>query len=215
MSMPGVGDTCATAIPIARGLLSNESTANYGANYTLSNTCAGLGGADRVYAVTIPAGQRLVATVTPAPDYDSSIGLIDETTTFFNSADSPTEIFIVVDGTLARDAGNFGLETEFSSPIEGDMCGSAMAIATGELLGQSFEGFANNYDGGDECASASGRAACDGASHACSTYADAGSRGDAESLRYINVSAETRTVFLIVDTYDGSGSFMLSTAFEE
>lgn len=271
------GEDCAVATPISVGTLLGQSTVGLGNDFEAnSDECGALGeGPERVYAITVPARQRLVVHATPDPDshYDLSLYLVQgaaavcdagagcvsrvddgsegtaETTSFYNSGDAPTDLFIVVDGPLSDDAGAFSLDTSFSDPVEGDMCGSALEITPGTLLGQSFEGFSNDYDGGGSCASGEGPDrvyaldvppgrtlsatvtpeasldvsvsivgsldACDGGEHTCSTYSDSGLSGDVESLRYVNVTADTRHVYLIVDAYDGSGSFMVSTAIEE
>lgn len=274
---PNAGDDCALATPISTGALVGQTTDGFRNDFQAdSDECGSLGGGpDRVYSITVPSQQRLLVHATPdaAAYYDLSLYLVHgapdvcsrgagcvshvdegsdgegETTSYFNGSDVPTEIYIVVDGVSSDDAGAFVLETELSPPVDGDMCSSALMIIPGELLGQSFDGFANDYDGGDDCAIAPGQdrvyaidvppgqvllaavtpessldvtvsiaeslEACDGAAHVCATHRDSGAHGDAESVRYANVSTAFQTVYVIVDTYDGSGNFMLTTSLVE
>ena len=75
------GDTCSTAVATAATTLTGETTVGY-ANNTApgsgATNCTGFSnsGADKVYAITLTAGQILTATVTPTNGTDPSLYIL-------------------------------------------------------------------------------------------------------------------------------------------
>jgi len=125
------GDTCETAQPVTPGTLTGQTTIAYTADYTLAATCVGYGtrGRDRVYSITVAAGQTLTVLVHPLTSAwdpqvylfegpatacsssaiclagaDSAYSGEDETLTWTNTGTSRL-VFIVVDYYLTSDSG--------------------------------------------------------------------------------------------------------------
>jgi hypothetical protein len=75
VAMPGVGETCASAQRIMAGTFS-DSLAGYVNDYGSGTLCSGAGGVDRVYVVSVGAGQTLSADVASGDgSFDPSINL--------------------------------------------------------------------------------------------------------------------------------------------
>ncbi len=122
---PPPGDACSTAQAIGAGTLTGESLAGMTNDYGSGSGCSGTSGADRVYAISIPPGEKLTATVTPtatapATTWDASINIqsvatclggtrtclagrdsggvgIAETVTLSNTGAAPIDVFIVIE----------------------------------------------------------------------------------------------------------------------
>ena len=62
---PPPGDQCATATAVTPGTVADQSLLGFTNDYGTGTSCAYSSGADRVYSVSVPAGKRLKATVTP------------------------------------------------------------------------------------------------------------------------------------------------------
>src|SRR5690606_30059825 len=134
-----------------------ETSALYQNDYDPTHaSCEEGRGNDRVYAVTVPAGERLVATVTPQAGYDATINLVGgpaamctasplvclrsadlgasggaETVTYDNNSAASAEIFLIVDGYAASSAGTFTLDVtvaEIPPAPPGDTCQLAEVI---------------------------------------------------------------------------------------
>lgn len=275
---PPSHEGCDDALSIEPGTLTGQSTVGYTNDFGLSpdavdRACAfPNAGVDRVYAISVPPHQLLDATVTPASgsDYDATLALVPgpadhcagvnqicaataddgsagdaESAAYLNTSDLAAQVFIVVDGAYSSSAGEFMLQTSISTPAAGDVCSTAVVVESGMLAGQSLVGFANNYSDGDGCSAADGAdrvyaidvlsaqhlsvtvqpgseldislsvvaslELCDGSTHACADGHDVGSQGDPETVEYTNVSASTQRIYVIVDTYSGSGEFLMTT----
>jgi len=130
------GDTCANAVPITMsGTISGESTLTYANDIVTpipTTNCSGStssfanSGADKIYSVTLTAGQVLTATVTPVAGFDPAIlllancvpststclagddvgtaGSVDELT-YTNNTGSMQTVYVVVDRFTNSGAG--------------------------------------------------------------------------------------------------------------
>ena len=131
------GETCSMPIQItASGTTTGQTTVGYANDVqtVLSCTTYETVGPDRVYEVTVGAGQTLNATVTPVSSWDPGIYLIQgpaanclatgstclngddsdgtgtaETATYTNSTQNPVTVFIVVDGYTSTTSGTYDL----------------------------------------------------------------------------------------------------------
>jgi hypothetical protein len=175
---PLPGDVCeTTTAPITMaGTLTAQSLAGYSVDYaqaSLSNGCRSSSGPDRVYAITVPARQRLVSTVVPFGGLDPVLNLISgtsaacnamprvcgasadslsstsasETIVWDNSAQSPQDVFLVVAAfNASRSMGTFSVQTSFTT---GDHCRSPTVVSgtfPQTLTGQNFVGYRKDID---------------------------------------------------------------------
>ncbi|HEY3357595.1 MAG TPA: hypothetical protein VGQ83_30365 [Polyangia bacterium] len=175
---PGPGDTCQTAVALtAPASLSDQTTVGYTNSYGEDTSAHGCGinnGLDRVYSITVPAGQRLTAAVTPVGAYDPAIYLIagpasacdasprtclafaddfsdasfKDTVRYVNRSAAAQTVFIVVDSYYADDTGGtFALDVTIDQPPAGDTCANADTVTVGTVDGTTV-GFTNDYSGG-------------------------------------------------------------------
>ncbi|MDX2010771.1 MAG: hypothetical protein SFW67_11290 [Myxococcaceae bacterium] len=170
-----VGDTCALA-PQAMATESG-STTGYENNYASGGNCALGAGRDRVFALTVPAGQQLLATVTSTfPDGGTSVNPTlslllgsdagvcgsplcatssnvetsnTETLAYFNGSTSAQPAYLVLDTTSSTDPGQaFNLTTVFSTPVQGEVCQNPIALVAGTpLTGQNLTTAVGHYAG--------------------------------------------------------------------
>lgn len=92
----GNGETCATATAVTVGSTSGDTSGARNDLVADDASCTGAPnvGADRVYVVTVPAGQRLTARVTPEsaasgePQFDSNVYLIEGPASNCHGADA-------------------------------------------------------------------------------------------------------------------------------
>jgi hypothetical protein len=137
---PPAGDTCGTATAVTPGTLSAQTTVGYSNDYhyddaATSCTAYRTLGPDRVYSISVGAGQKLTVTVEPDSTYDPAVYLVaapatnctvaptcligadagftggQEQVEWTNSGGSPQVVFIIVDGYTASTAGGFALTT--------------------------------------------------------------------------------------------------------
>src|SRR5687768_11335948 len=132
---PPANDDCAGAMMIAAPGTTMGSTLAATNDYDEGENCAGVAGADVVYSISVPAGQRLTATVENAGDgWDPSISLAtmaacdvdprvcltgddsggaDEvnSVSYTNTSGAAETIFIIIDSFSATMSGNFTLTT--------------------------------------------------------------------------------------------------------
>lgn len=179
---PAAGDTCDTAVALSAGatLMGEKLTApDFAADYSgLGTGCSGsTAGLDRAYSLTVPAGQRVSFTATPATGLDVSLSLtttvaacaartcvagVDaagsgaaETLTWTNDSGAAQVVYLIVD-TTSVGTGTFDLATTVGTPSAGDACSTATTLTvgtprTGEALQAPFVG---DYSGtGSNCAS--------------------------------------------------------------
>ncbi|MBK7860230.1 MAG: hypothetical protein IPJ65_16770 [Archangiaceae bacterium] len=191
MPMPG-GETCATAAVLAGpGVITATTTGATNDQYFSDITgCAGqdpdtAGAPDVVFRITVPAGNRLTATVNAT--WDSVVNLVaapatncgvlgadggtsgetcvgnadsnssgNEVATYLNIGATDQDVFIVVDGFDATEQGAFSLTTAVAPVPAGDTCATAAAFTTSQTLtAQSLTGFAHDYVAGIGCATGS------------------------------------------------------------
>jgi hypothetical protein len=173
------GDVCSTAVP-ASGPLLGQDLSPFTDDYNGGPGCAPGTGPDRVYSVTIPAGNRLSATVTAQlPDggvgFVPSLNLITSPTCAVTSActaasqtpgassttllydnvgTAPQSAFLVVDTASAIPQSTFDLGLTIAPTMlqQGDVCANtAMPITTSTMLTmQPFAGYVNHYGIGVE-----------------------------------------------------------------
>jgi hypothetical protein len=170
---PPAGDTCFNAgAPIASSVtLPGQSLSGYGDDYRWSGSgCAGFGlnGPDRAYAVVVPAGQRLRATVTGA-GFDATLNLTTacplftgatclaganaqgaggaETLTWTNTGAGSATVFLVVD-TWMSTPGPFDLSIVLEAAL-GETCTTPEVIVPpATLTNQTTVGFSNDVSCG-------------------------------------------------------------------
>jgi len=182
LSTPPANYTCATAIAITPGTTIG-TTAGSTNDYNAGTACQGTAGADVVYALSIPAGQRAVVTVAQmgGGPFHPSINLVagpaatcggtpraclagDDSgaaaavnrVTWFNAAATATTIFAVVDTSSATRTGAFTLTYALETPPAGDFCSSAVRVTAGTTMSNTMGGFANDLGTGTMCAGTAG-----------------------------------------------------------
>jgi hypothetical protein len=173
------GEVCTnTPSPITTPTtLTAQSLAGYAVDYsqpTAANACEDSSGPDRVYAVTVPARQRLLATVTGGSGLDPVINLLNGTASvcaamprvcsasadntgsggtevgiWDNASMSPQNVFVVVSSYQAGSStGTFSLNVAYRT---GDHCPSA-SVVTGPyprtISAESFSGYRKDINGG-------------------------------------------------------------------
>ncbi len=174
---PG-GDTCQNPGPAvtATTTLASQSFAGAAANFS-HNTSQGCenthGGADRVYALTVPPNTRVSVVVNPSANLDVVLNLIDaaasplctssstclagvdvgsdgdpETAAYTNpSTSNRTVLAVVTDRDAASSTRTFSFTATFSLP--GDTCATATsltsALGTSVLSGQNLRSFTPSH----------------------------------------------------------------------
>jgi hypothetical protein len=177
--MPATNDTCETALVVPVGSYTG-TTVGAANDYTGGTNCAGTAGLDVVYAIDVPAGQRIVATVRNTGDtFDPSISLLAaaacaatprvclsgddsggastvNTARWLNETGATARVFAVVDSFRSADTGGaFVLELALETPPAGDRCSSATLITAGTTSGTTV-GATNDYGTGTNCAGTAG-----------------------------------------------------------
>ncbi len=141
------------------GYVHNIGTSNIAANNCLASSV----GADRVYQVTLQAGEVMTATVTPTTQWSPNIYLLPDATacllsgttclagdnsggtgepdslTYKNTSTLDQTYLFVVDGTAAGQWGEYTLDVQFVTPV----CGNG----TLEAFEVCDDGNTNNADG--------------------------------------------------------------------
>lgn len=160
------GDVCSTAEAAMSGMTVMGTTVGYANDLQPATSCTGFStvGVDRVYSITIPAGQRLTAVVTPQTGYDSSIYFVQgpsaqctmtptcldgddsggsgsaDTATYDNTGTTPLDVFIVIDSytTGSSGEGTFSLTATLANipppPVGSDTCNPANPITANLML---------------------------------------------------------------------------------
>jgi hypothetical protein len=168
---PLAGDFCETALPLGPGSV-QATLDGFEPNVARDTaTCTGpfAAGVDRVYAVTVPGGQRLVATATPtstwAPVLNVSESLIDcegsvcgaqagafvngtpATVLWSNPTAQARTVYLVVGAFMGQGPLDFGLDVSVEDPPPGDACASAVPITGGLLVssGLKMKGYVDDY----------------------------------------------------------------------
>ena len=216
---PPAGDSCDTATSIASPGTLTATTVGFINDYNPPAACTNYAaaGPDRVYSITVPAGQRLMVTLTPDAGYDASLYLIDgstaanctgtvtcldgsdgsgpETVSWTNGGAGDATVFIIVDGFNADDYGGFTLDTVVATPPAGDNCATAEATTVGSHAGQTTVGFGNDYAGGSS-------------SNGCTSY-------DSGPDRVYSITVPAGKVLTATVTPDGGSNYYASVYFVE
>ena len=184
LELPGAGDRCETAERVMPSGVRTSSLNGYGPDYAFSNvaSCSLQSGPDRVFAVDIPAGERLTATATPASDggLDVVVNVVagpaascraappvclaradrgfrgePDTASFINQSAMAQPVFVVVGSYYPSPADtDFTLTTLTVPPPPGDTCATATAMASGMTLSaQTLVNYGDDVDDGEKCAS--------------------------------------------------------------
>jgi len=179
-----VGEVCAVAPPVisTNQTLTMQTTAGYANDY-FSAGCGNRQGPDRVYAVSIPAGQRLRVTVTTGSSWNPALGLLlgsasacaagmcavqvdtfstaSETLSYTNAGMTAADGYVIVDGTALNAGGPYDIAFVFDvppPPPPGDTCATAPVLMPGMLTMQTTVGLNDDYrpSPGGGCRSANG-----------------------------------------------------------
>ena len=168
---PPSGDTCTSAIPLT-GTLADQTFAGDVDDYTstiITHGCSFLDTPDRVYSVTVPAGQTLVATATgasnPAPQISlvpslSTCGTSDlacsrvansqggstSSVTFSNPTSSAQTIGLIVEPYMNA-SDTFSINATLSPILPGETCLNAVALSSGAIVMDTTAGYSNDYTG--------------------------------------------------------------------
>ncbi len=172
------GATCANAPVIAPPVSATYTmSADYGNDFTSGSGCYFKTGNDRVFAVDVPAGKRLYASVRGVGTFDPSIAIVDGAATCAatgnaclaaddvglatslnfvtttNTGSATARYNIVVDGSDT--AGDYDFRALIGDPLAGDTCATAEAITlnngAANLTAQTVELYANDYRTGTGC----------------------------------------------------------------
>ena len=131
------GDVCETAAILSPGNLTDLTTVGYADDRGAGSGCAAAAGPDRFFRISIPVGQTLTATVAPSSAWDAVVNLVSaaqdcpapaaclagedvagvgglEAVEYTNNTGEILDVFIVVGGFGAADAGTFNLTTTVS-----------------------------------------------------------------------------------------------------
>lgn len=174
---PGAaGETCASAVAITDGTITGQSTTGYTNNYESGLECRGTAGLDRVYSISVPAGQRLSALVSSNSTSDLSVSVlaladceaaerhcIDSSDVggtgqadiafYDNTSGTAVVVAIIVDNYSSSDiGGGFDLVARLTPiPTAGDTCGAPTVIGAtgGTLTPETLVGYDDNYTSTD------------------------------------------------------------------
>jgi hypothetical protein len=175
LEVPSMNDTCASATPLASGADVMGSTRGTANDYTGGTNCFGTAGADVVYSLDVPAGQRATVSVEGADDFDPSINLVrgpaascggspfecldgddsfgTSTAVWTNETGADTTVYAIVDSRGAT--GSFRISANVALPGAGETCGTAQRIMAGRYS-DSLTGYADDYGSGTGCAGTAG-----------------------------------------------------------
>jgi hypothetical protein len=143
LSLRPEGDLCRSATPLSVGELVAGTTMTLSDDYRAPVSCTGAStlGPDRVYSVTVGAGQELTVVVLPEAMFDASVYLLEgpaarceagilecsggadregpglaETAHYRNASSAAESIFIVIDGYAIGEAGGFLIQASLTGP---------------------------------------------------------------------------------------------------
>jgi hypothetical protein len=175
------GETCANAEVITvmgSVTLPNLTTVGYANDYGAGTNCAGVAGADRVFSVTVPPGQRLRASVAPQVDLSISVGTAAACTNTArvclagddsggattvnsvaaaNEGTTPLSLFLFIDTFATTTTGAFTLSVTLEAIAPGDTCSAAIVTSPPSLIGmETLTGFVNDVSGGTGCPTGTG-----------------------------------------------------------
>ncbi|MFO0595359.1 MAG: hypothetical protein U0228_08645 [Myxococcaceae bacterium] len=172
---PIADDLCTTSTTTitANGTRASDSLTTFGLDYAGGTNCFANRGPDRVYKVTVAAGQRYTAVVTPAVATDAGfnpvINFVDqtaadceamhacvggsnsartgqpETAVYSNLTNGSKTLFMTVgDSQAGSPSVDYSLASTFAAAPAGEACSNAMAITAGTQAGQTTVGFSSD-----------------------------------------------------------------------
>ncbi len=159
---PAADDSCGGALTLDAGTLPNQSLSGYLDDFngnTDTSTCSFGSNPDRVYALSVPAGQRGVVSVSGAT---TTVNLVagasaavcsaaplecvatGTQTGFFNVGAADAQLFAIVDGDAAA---SFDLTFVSAAPPADDTCTTATSVlpTDGGTASGNLVGFFNDY----------------------------------------------------------------------
>jgi hypothetical protein len=173
------GETCQSAQPLTPGEYRGLSLAGYANDYRFAqpgvNRCTSSdNGPDRVFVVTVPAGQRLIASVSPeSAGFDPSIYLVSSEVScdeqprrclssddsgaaqdpnrayFTNTNASDARVLVIVDSRHPTvQGGAFTLTVALDTPPPFMTCGTYKEVGPGILGEQTTLGYSNSHFAG-------------------------------------------------------------------
>jgi hypothetical protein len=169
------GDQCESAPTLTAGTLIHGSIAGLSNNYGTGTGCAGTGGIDGAYAIEIPIGQRLTATVTPTTQWNPSLNLVAgpasaceamprtclssrdvsqlgaEKLTYTNVTGAPLSVFVIVDTSMTNTTGAFDLLATLDTPPPDEVCAGATILTPGTTVTGTTVGYGHDYSTGNNC----------------------------------------------------------------
>lgn len=189
VATPPADDVCSGATALTAGTpLTNQTTVGYSNDYengtgTVGCATSGTIGGDRVYSLSVPAGQRATVTVTPPTSADGGVGSFapsislvaspaatcaamprtcvggmtsgstPRVATYINTGSAAATIFAIVDSSSSA-GGTFSIGYTLSTPAADDTCTTATtALMPGTPLTGDLAGFTLDYSAGTSCAS--------------------------------------------------------------
>lgn len=169
LTTPAADDTCSGPTALTSGTaLTAQALASYTKDYSGGTGCLFSDGADRVYSVQVPAGQRVSVTAAPATadltlnlvgggaancgttclaSQDNGVDGEPETLAFTNSS-GMAQTYLVIVGMYAGGAGTFSIVATVATPPADDVCAGPTALPVGTLSGQTTLGYTNDYENG-------------------------------------------------------------------
>lgn len=170
------GDTCATAQLLSLPATVNHSLTGFLNDFVsgTANGCRGTQGVDRVYRLSVPAGQRLTATVTPTTSgFDPTMSLVvgsasacvgttalcaasadvgnagdPETLTWTNTGTTSATVYLVVENYSGMATGGaYQLQVSAAPPSVGETCTTPIPATSGATVTGTPSSFLNDYEG--------------------------------------------------------------------
>ena len=174
--MRPANDTCGTATLVGAGVVMGSSLGAVN-DYGAGTDCAGAAGVDVVYAIDVPAGNFVRASVESGDGtFDPSINLVDaacggstrtcldgddsggastiNTAEYRNTTGATQRVYAVVETYSTTSLGGpFDLTIDLTAPAVNETCATALPAPEGTLMGSTI-GAANDYGSGTNCAGA-------------------------------------------------------------
>jgi hypothetical protein len=179
------GDRCQDAEVLSTNMSVPGTTVGFGNEYGSGTNCSiANAGPERVYAVDVPAGQRVTVTSVAGAGFNPSLSLLlgpaancdasprvcvandntgstagTDVARWFNAATTTQTLFVIIDSS-ATTGGTFTLSAALDTPTagSGDVCSvSAAPITMSSMLtGQTLAGQNDYISGGTGCVTAAG-----------------------------------------------------------
>ncbi len=176
---PPTNETCATAMTVGAGTYMGTTLGAVN-DYGSGTGCSGVVGGDVAYAIAVPAGERVIASVVGSGGFNASLNLvagpaatcggtprvcldsadstapaIADVVDWVNDTGTATTVFAIVDSNSPSTVGAFTLTVTVGPPPAGDICASADRVTAGATAGTTL-GMRGDYGTGTMCAGAAG-----------------------------------------------------------